>query len=99
MSLQGTATIDFGAFPGKSDVSLDVSSPTITSTSLVEAWVFPASTVDHTVDEHLVEPPRVIAGNVQAGVGFTIYAFANIPEGMPSDSMTYGTWNVAWVWN
>jgi hypothetical protein len=73
MATQGTATLDFGAFPGGSDASLAVSSAGIASGSLVEAWLFPAATTDHTADEHLVETLRVIAGNVSAGVGFTIY--------------------------
>lgn len=70
---QGTATLDFGAFPGSSDASVAVSAPTITALQLVEAWMFPAATTDHTADEHLVETIKVVAGNVVAGVGFTIY--------------------------
>ena len=75
MSAQGTATLDFGAFPGASDASVFVAAPAITGASLVEAWIFPAATADHSADEHLVETVRVVAGNVQAGVGFTIYGF------------------------
>ena len=70
---QGTATVDFGAFPGASDASLFVSAPTIGAGNLVEAWIFPAATTDHTADEHLVESIKVMAGNVAAGSGFTIY--------------------------
>ena len=73
MGAQSTATLDFGAFPGASDASVFVSAPTIGAGSLVEAWIFPAATTDHTADEHLVETIKVIAGGVQAGVGFTIY--------------------------
>jgi hypothetical protein len=83
MGAQGTATVDFGAFPGKSDASVDVTGQTaITGASLVEAWLYPSATADHSADEHLVESIRVMAGNVSAGVGFTIYAFNSlqIPE-------------------
>ena len=73
MAGQGTATLDFGAFPGGSDTSLFVSAPTILAGSLVEAWVFPAATADHSADEHLVESIKVVAGNVVASSGFTIY--------------------------
>jgi hypothetical protein len=73
MATQGTALVDFGAFPGGSDASLAVASAGIGSTNLVEAWIFPAATADHTADEHLVESIKVMAGNVVAGVGFTIY--------------------------
>ena len=75
MAGQGTTTVDFGAFPGKSDTSVAVSAPSIGAGSLVEAWIFPTATADHSADEHMVETIKVFAGNVQAGVGFTIYAF------------------------
>jgi hypothetical protein len=70
----GTATVDFGAFPGSSDTSLAVAAPTIAALSLVQAWLQPAGTSDHSADEHIVESIRVFAGNVVAGVGFTLYA-------------------------
>jgi hypothetical protein len=70
----GSTTINFGAFPGSSDASVAVSAPTITGSSLVEAWIFPAATADHTADEHIVESIKVFAGAVSNGVGFTIYA-------------------------
>ena len=74
MGAQGTTTIDFGAFPGGSDASVFVSAPTIAGGSLVEAWLYPSATADHTVDEHIVESIKVFAGNVVASSGFTIYA-------------------------
>ena len=75
MGAQGTTTVDFGAFPGKSDTSVTVTGQaTILAGSLVEAWLSPVATADHTADEHLVETIKVIAGNVVAGTGFTIYA-------------------------
>jgi hypothetical protein len=71
---QGTAQIDFGAFPGKSDASLAITGQTgITAGALVEAWVFPADTADHSADEHMLETIKVVARDVVAGVGFTIY--------------------------
>lgn len=71
----GTATIDFGAFPGKSDTSVAVTGQgSILSGSVVNAWLFPAATADHTADEHLVETINIRAGNVIAATGFTIYA-------------------------
>lgn len=76
MGAQSTASLDFGAFPGKSDTSLAITGQaTILAGSLVEAWIFPADTADHTVDEHLIETIVVKAGNVVAGTGFTIYGF------------------------
>lgn len=75
MGAQGTTTIDFGAFPGGSDASVAVTGQAgITGTSLVEAWLLPAATADHTADEHVVETIKVMAGNIAAGTGFTVYA-------------------------
>ena len=75
MGAQGSTTINFGAFPGGSDASVAVTGQaTILGTSLVEAWLAPIATSDHTADEHLLETIKVVAGAPTAGVGFTIYA-------------------------
>lgn len=98
MGAQGTATLDFGAFPGAPDGSVAVTGQTgILAGSLVEAWVLPATTTDHSVAEHYVSPPRVEAGEVVAGTGFTIRGFAT--DAVGDLATTYGQWNVAWVWN
>ena len=108
---QGTTTVNFGTFPGATDASVNVTGQgSILATSLVEAWVFPAATADHSVDEHWVDGPQVVAGNVVAGTGFTIYASVKpqTDAKAPTDSrrgnsnnnpMAYGSWTVAWVWN
>lgn len=84
MSAQGTVLLDFGAFPGASDASVAVAQPAITGSSLAEAWIFPADTADHTADEHMLETLKVFAGNIQAGVGFTVYGFNTSEIGEPS---------------
>jgi hypothetical protein len=116
MGAQGTATLDFGAFPGSSDTSLAVTGqPGILANSLVEAWLIPAATADHTADEHVVETLDVLAGAVIAGTGFTIYVVnrsqLNEPDFFMADASgdqmygggqgtrIYGTWNVGWAWN
>jgi hypothetical protein len=111
MGAQGTTTIDFGSFPGGFDASVSVTGQaSILSDSLVEAWIVPTATADHTADEHLVERIRVVAGNVAVGTGFTIYAYApDNPAGVgyvdprtgsKADSLKlYGLWTVGWVWN
>lgn len=74
MGAQGTATLNFGAFPGASDTSQVVTGQGgILSSSLVEAWILPAQTADHSSDEHLLETFKVFAGNIVPGTGFTIY--------------------------
>jgi hypothetical protein len=72
---EGITIVDFGAFPGKSDASVDVpGQTTIVAGSVVEAWIRPEQTADHSPDEHMMETLKVIAGAPVAGVGFTIYA-------------------------
>ena len=87
---QGTTTVDFGT--GKTDVSVAVSAPAITGTQLVEAWVFPATTASNTADNHWVEDLHIVAGNVSAGVGFTIYASCKT-------GLAHGIYNIGWVFN
>ena len=74
MGATGTATLDFGAFPGASDASVAVTGQAgSVAGSLVEAWLRPAASADHSADEHLIETLRVEAGYIVPGVGFTIY--------------------------
>lgn len=73
MGAQGTATLNFGAFPGVSDASVAVTGQAaILAGSLAEAWIWPVATADHTVDEHMMETLKVFAHTVVAGSGFTI---------------------------
>jgi hypothetical protein len=77
MGAQNTTTIDFGAYPGAEEASVTITGQaSILSGSLVEAWIMPTATADHSADEHRLDPPRVIAGNVVAATGFTIYGHA-----------------------
>ena len=90
MSAQGTTTINFGS--KATDTSVAVSAPAITGGQLVEAWVFPSATATNTADNHWVETINVVAGNVQDGVGFTIYA--KVDEGF-----AHGSYTVGYVYN
>jgi hypothetical protein len=95
----GTATLDFGAFPGASDASVAVTGQAgIVAGSLVEAWIRPVATADHSADEHMVERISIVAGNIVAGTGFTIYGFyAGDDFGREAERL-YGAWTVAWAW-
>ena len=76
MGSQGTAALDFGAFPGKSDASVDVTGQgAIVAGSLVEAWIRPVDTADHSADEHMLETIKVFAHTIVASTGFTISGF------------------------
>ena len=84
MGAQGIATLDFGAFPGQSDASLVVTGQAaIVAGSLVEAWLRPVATADHTEDEHMVETLKVVAAAIVAGTGFTIYGFNTSQQNEP----------------
>lgn len=73
MATTGTASLDFGTFPGASDASVVITGQTgILSSSLVEAWIFPADTADHSADEHIIETIKVVAHTIVPGTGFTI---------------------------
>lgn len=104
MGAQGTAIINFGPFPGVTDVTVNVTGQAgILSGSLVEAWILPAATANHSADEHWIDPPDIKAGNVVAATGFTIYGKSREGDGIGDKRgnapAVYGEWNVAWVWN
>jgi hypothetical protein len=102
MGAQGTAAVDFGAFPGTTDASTVITGQaTIGAGSLVEAWLYPVATADHSVDEHIVETIRVLAHTVVPGTGFTITARSDLQEMDPAGraGRLYGLWSVGWVWN
>jgi hypothetical protein len=97
MSSSGTATLDFGAFPGKTDATVAVTGQTgIVAGSLVGAWIRPVATADHSIDEHRVEALEVTADTIVAGTGFTIFGTSTSQFG--NSTLLYGTWTVAWAW-
>lgn len=76
MATTGTATLNFGAFPGSSHATVAVTGQgAIVAGSLVEAWIRPVASADHSSDEHMVETLKVFASDIVAGVGFTIHGF------------------------
>lgn len=92
----GVAVADFGKAPGSPMATVLIRDQAgIVASSLVHAEIRPQATPDHSVDEHLLEPLRVIAGSIVPGQGFSIYV---IYAGL-GDSMAYGHWTVAWSWN
>jgi hypothetical protein len=114
MGASGSTTINFGAFPGGMDTTAVITGQAgIVGGSLVEAWLVPLATADHTADEHWVETIAIVAGNIVAGTGFTIYAQSDaqvIPlnqaincgpdqSPLPPGHRLYGLWSVSWCWN
>lgn len=95
MGAQGTAVVDFGIFvSGSTQAQVMVTGQTaILTSNLCEAWIRPQDpTSDHSVDEHIIEKLKVTAGSIVAGSGFTIYVECE-------NSISYGQWSIAWVWN
>jgi len=91
----GTATVDFGAFPGKNETSVTVTGQTtISATSKAESWIMGDDTsTGHTAADHKYAPlfMALTCGTPTAATGFTIYARA-------IDKLQ-GTWTVRWVWS
>lgn len=94
MASVGTATINFGAFPGANETSVAVTGQSgILSTSNVEAWFMRDSTTDHTADDHswVALFVELTCSVPNPGTGFTIYAKC-------ADTMV-GSFTVRWVWS
>jgi len=73
----GSTTVDFGAFPGAHEAAVAVTGQAgILSGSIVQAWLMPAATADHTADEHAAEMENIVVwvSDLVAGTGFTIHA-------------------------
>lgn len=110
MGAQGTAVLDFGAFPGKGEATVDVTGQTgFTASSLAEAWVYPVATAEHSADEHIAEGLRVLAYFVANGqfriVGWSeSRSYGSIRGQQKLKNQTdperlYGRYTVGWVWN
>lgn len=92
----GQTTVDFGSFPGGYDAQATITGQAgIVAGSNVEAWLFPATTADHSPDEHRLDGVLISAdkASIVAATGFVINAAVREP-GFP----LYGLYNVGWVW-
>ena len=90
----GTATLDFGAWPGLNEASVAVvGQATISATSAVEAWLMSEASGGHSaLDASWVALFLAITAPAPtAGVGFTITA--------RSVYSWTGTFAVRWVWS
>lgn len=91
---QGSATLDFGAWPGANEASVAVTGQaSIGVTSKAEAYIMGDDTSGaHTAADHRYFSSLVglTCGTPTAATGFTIYAYT------PQKLM--GTYAVRWVW-
>lgn len=94
MGASGQATVSAGVI----GIGVDEIIQTIPATGIsavnseVEAWIQPKDTAHHTVDEHIVEPLKVVAYNIVDNVSFDVRLFCE-------NGRIYGDWNVAWAHN
>jgi len=91
----GTVTVNFGAFPGSYEATAIITGQTgIATSSLVEAWLYPKATSDHSEDEHIYENFNVMvpSSTIVAGTGFTIRCYVT------GNQLLYGQYTVNWVW-
>jgi hypothetical protein len=93
MATRGTATLDFGAFPGSALASVDVTGETeIVAASKLLAFVRLVASADHSADEHRVEQIKVTCGAIVPGAGFTI-------SGECLNAFCYGQFTIDWAWS
>lgn len=89
----GTATIDFGAFPGSNEASVVVSDASVAALSLIEPFVMASdTTADHTANDHKYLPlfASFTAGDINANVNFTIHG--------RSKEKLQGTFKLRWAY-
>lgn len=72
MGAQGTAVLDFGAFPGSNIARVDVAAAGVIAGSAVEAWLRPVASADHTDVDHIAAPMKVV-GEYVADDNIRIY--------------------------
>lgn len=89
----GTATIDFGAFPGANEASVVVSDGSVAALSYIEPFVMATdTTTDHTAEDHRYLPllAAFTAGNVVVSTSFTLYG--------RSQEKLQGTFKIRWAY-
>lgn len=83
----GTAVLDFGS--GAVSATLVVLVPDIGASSQVILNLSSVPTAEHSLDDLLIDPIRLMAYSVLDGVGFTIY-------GQMDNAKANGTYNINW---
>jgi len=89
----GSATLNFGAFPGSNEASVSFADTSVLAGSNIQAWfAADSSTADHTADDHRYAPIFIhLTALPTAGVGGTIYA--------RSEYKMQGQWAVKYSWS
>ena len=91
----GTATIDFGNYPGSNETTVSVTGQgSILSTSGIRLFISAnATSVDHTSNDHtwIMNFLNITVGDVVPSTGFTIYA--------NSIHKLQGKYTINWTWS
>ncbi len=93
MAATGTATVDFGAFPGSNEASVVITGKTeIVPTSFIDAFIMFEASTDHTENDHAYAEllMSVSCGTIVNAVGWTIYC--------RSEHKLQGTFKLRWVY-
>jgi hypothetical protein len=85
----GTATLDFGA-SNKTAQTVVTGVAQAKAASIILSSMRIEATTDHPTDDLLVDPIRVMAGDISAGVGFTVY-------GTMENAPANGLYRVDWA--
>ena len=86
----GTAALDFST--GLFDASVAVADATVGANTKVEAYILvPNSDTGRFRDEYWAENLSVYAGNISAGVGFTIYGKCTFGHALGQYTINYVT--------
>ncbi len=89
----GTATLDFGAFPGSNEATVSFADAAVLADSKVQAFISAGDiTADHTASDHKYAALFMgLSAEPSAGVGGNIYA--------RSTEKLQGTFAVRWAWS
>lgn len=90
----GSATLDWGSFPGSNEASVTVTGQTdITADAHVEAMYMAEALSSKTANDHayIALLSELTCGGIVAGTGFTIYG--------RSLEKLQGSFTVHWVWS
>jgi hypothetical protein len=102
----GTTTVNFGAFPGKHEATVDVTGQTgLVSTTRIWAWIQPIATADHSLDEHVEENIQAMAyyvadGTLRIRANATNYLHNRLPrqDRQADPARCHGLFTVGWAW-
>jgi hypothetical protein len=110
----GTGILSFGPFPGSSSATVTlVAAAQSDPNAVIDCWIVPIATADHSVDEHQSSDAPIVSA-VASGANIIITGYPSgrdlpVPPGTPpagaasqmpiasQQLMPYGAWTVGWA--